>query len=390
MYRTSLSSQHGGALLISIAIMLMLSVVAIMAVNRSTSDLVLSHNVSDMDAAFYVAEAGAKRAFVDINVANDWRDGYADESFGGGTYTVVLIDSAITAGLDDTVIIRSEGYVREIEAWVELWTAPEYYHPFTWGMFAGSGINFDQATCTDSYNSDSGSYFETVLEEGGSIGTNGDISTSKLVTIGGDASTAIGGSITLGTGSVVLGDTSTTMDSVILDIIPKEEYDWAEANSEVISGMSGFDYTYDPVTKSLTTMADGNVVLQSGVYFFSSITLAQSSDILLAPDAQVTIYVTGNITLGQYSTINEGGFPSGLQIYSQGDSLQFDQYNVFCAAFYGPNATIQYDQTTEVYGSLVADYIQLDSGACFHYDRDLAKVKHNTTGRMLEVAWREL
>ena len=85
--------------------------------------------------------------------------------------------------------------IKEAEAWIELWTAPEYYYPFTWGMFAGSGLNFDQSTCTDSYNSDSGTYFETLLKDEGTIGTNGTITTSKLVTIGGDAYTAIGGSI---------------------------------------------------------------------------------------------------------------------------------------------------------------------------------------------------
>jgi hypothetical protein len=210
------------------------------------------------------------------------------------------------------------------------------------------------------------------------------------VTIGGDAETAIGGTIDLGTGSIVLGDTSTTRDSVDLDIIPQEEFDWAMANSDVLSGMSGFDYTYDSGTKTLTTEAGGTIVLQSGVYFFSTIDLAKNSEIILAPSAKVTIYITGDITFGQYSTVNVGGAPGALQVYSQYGSLQFDQYNTFYGAFYGPNAVIQYDQTTEVYGSLVADYIQLDSGACFHYDRDLANIKHNTTGRMLEIAWREL
>ena len=386
----SLKSERGGALMIAVAIMLMLSVIAIMAVDRSTTDMALSHNVSGADAAFYVAQAGGKRAFVAVNTDNEWRDGYNNEPFGNGLYTVVMIDSSSQPALDDTVVIRSEGAVHEIQSWVELWTAPEYYHPFTWGMFAGSGINFDASTCTDSYNSDSGSYFETWLQDGGSIGTNGDITTSKLVTIGGDASTAIGGSITLGLGSLVTGDTTTAMDSVNLDIIPQEEFDWAEANSEALSGMSGFDYTFDPVTKSLTTDAGGNIVLQSGVYFFSSITLAQSSEIILAPSANVTIYVTGDIVFGQSSSANDGGTPSALQVYSQGSTLQFDQDNAFYGAFYGPNATIQYDQTTEVYGSLVADFIQLDKGACFHYDRDLAKVKHNKTGKMIEIAWREI
>lgn len=390
MLGTRLTSQRGGALMIALAIMFMLAVIAITAVDRASMDVVLSHNMSNQNAAFYVAEAGARRAFVEINANNDWRDGYVNELFGDGMYTVIMVDSSSELALDDTVIIRAEATVIEVEAWLELWTAPEYYYPFTYGMFAGNGLSFDQGTCTDSYNSDSGSYFETVLDEEGSIGTNGTITTSKLVTIGGDASTATGGSITLGVGSSVLGDTTTAMDSVYLDIIPQEEYDWAEANSDAISGMYGFDYTYDPVTKTLTTESSGNVVLQSGVYFFSSITMAKESEIILAPNAKVTIYIIGDIIFGQGSKVNDGGAPGALQVYSQHGSLQFDQYNSFYGAFYGPEAVIQYDQTTEVYGSLVGDFIQLDGGACFHYDRNLAYLTHNTTGRMLEIAWREI
>lgn len=385
-----LQSEGGGALLIALALMAMLALVSIMALDRANTDMALSHNVSSHDAAFYIAEAGAKRAFVDINADNDWRDGYTDEPFVNGTYSVALIDTATDGTLDDTVIIRAEGVNIDAACHVELWTAPEYYHPFTYGMFAGNGLNFDQSTCTDSYNSDSGTYFETWLQDEGSIGTNGTITTSKLVTIGGDATTAIGGSIDLGLGSSVLGDTSTSMDSVKLDIIPQEEYDWARDNSDAISGMSGFDYTYDGGTKTLATEAGGSVVLQSGIYFFSTIDLAQSSSIVLAPSAKVTIYITGDIVFGQGSTVNDEGMPGNLQVYSQFGSLQFDQDNAFYGSFYGPNAVIQYDQTTDVYGSLVADYIQLDAGACFHYDRDLAKITHNKTGRMLEIAWREL
>lgn len=124
--KNRLHSERGSALLITLALLAMLALISLMAVDRSNTDVVLSHNVSNMDAAFYIAQAGAKRAFVDINIANDWRDGYASESFGGGVYTVVLTDSTSRVELDDTVIIRSEGMIREAEAWIELWTAPEY------------------------------------------------------------------------------------------------------------------------------------------------------------------------------------------------------------------------------------------------------------------------
>ncbi|MBI5266274.1 MAG: hypothetical protein HY851_03475, partial [candidate division Zixibacteria bacterium] len=121
---------------------------------------------------------------------------------------------------------------------------------------------------------------------------------------------------------------------------------------------------------------------------FSTMTLGKNSSVVLAPGANVTIYMGGDIQYGQYSYINDGGVPNKLQVYSQG-SLKFNQGCSFYGTFYGPNGDIQYDQTTNVYGSIVSKTIKLDAGACFHYDRSLSRVRHGVTGRMLAVAWKQ-
>lgn len=388
--RQVLQSQRGSALLITLCLVGMLSLLAVLAVDNSNTDMELTFNRANADGALYIAEAGAKRAFLVLNDTNSWRGGFNNIPFSDGRYSVRLIDSAVVAALDDTVIIRSAADLNEAEGGVELWTVPEYIYPWSHAMFAEGWINFDKGTCTDSYNSDSGSYAATVLQEDGSIGTNGSITGSKLVDVGGDAFTAKGGNITLGPGSAIHGDSSTTKDSVSLDAVPDSEYSWAEANSAAPLGLSGTGYSYNNGNKALTLGTGANLQLQSGVYYFSSIDLSQSANITLAPGASVMIYVTGDIHLGQYSTINAGGAPSDMLVFSKGTSLQFDQGNVFNGAYYGPNAHVQYDQTTSVFGSLVANTIKLDADACFHYDRNLAKVKHNTTGAMLLAAWNEL
>jgi len=387
--RVQIDTEHGSALLIALVLVAMVSLIGIMAVNNSATDVDLSYNQAHMEKAFYAAEAGAKQSFLDINEDNAWRSGYTSVSLGQGAFSVAVIDSVGQAALSDTVILRSTGEILGSSATVELWTKPEYLYPFKFGLFADKGITLDKNACSDSFNSDSGSYADTYLDEDGSLGTNADIIGSKDLTIGGDIFTATGGSITVGPGTVISGDTSTTRDSVYLDIIPDSEYDWAIANSNAPLGISGSDFTYNPGLKTLTLGASGEAVLQSGVYYFDAITAGQDSKITLAPGAQVTIYVNGDITLGQNSTVNSGGNPVAFQVYSRGSSLQFDQGNEWYGTFFGPNADIQYDQTTEVYGSLVGGSIQLDQGACFHYDRNLSKIPHGTTGRMLQVAWNE-
>lgn len=382
--------EKGSAILIAMALIAMLTAVAIMSVNRSNTDMEMSYNQLHEEMAFYLAEAGMERAVFEINQDNAWRTGYNKLALEGGYYTVHIIDSTADSTLVDTVILDGEGSYNSTMAKMESWLVPVYNYPYKYGMFAGDSLNFDKNTCIDSYNSDSGTYAATQITKDGDIGTNGNIMTSTGVTIGGDAKTAEGGTITLGAGSKVLGDTSTTQDSVNLTIIPQSEYDWAESVSGAPAGLSGTGYTYNPGTKTLTTGASGSVILQSGTYFFSSITLGKLSNIALAPGADVTIYVTGDVLLGQYSNVNVGGNPLDLQIFSQNGSLDFSQYNNFYGTFYGPNGHIQFDQTTNVYGSVVGKSIKLDQGACFHYDRSLSRVKHRTTGEMLVVAWRQI
>ncbi len=385
-----IQNEKGSAILIVMALVAMLTGVAIMSVDRSNTDLELSYNQLHEEMAFYLAEAGIERAVYEINKDNGWRAGYDKLALEGGYYTIKVSDSTADSSLIDTVILAGEGIYNTSTTKLESWLVPVYNYPYKYGMFAGDSLNFDKNTCIDSYSSDSGTYAATQITKDGDIGTNGNIMTSTGVTIGGDAKTAEGGTITLGAGSKVLGDTSTTQDSVKLAIIPDSEYDWAKSVSSAPAGLSGAGYTYNAGTKTLTTGASGSVILQSGTYYFSSITLGKLSNIVLAPGADVTIYVTGDVLLGQYSNVNIGGNPLDLQIFSQKGSLGFSQYNNFYGTFYGPNGHIQFDQTTNVYGSVVGKSIKLNQGACFHYDRSLSRVRHRTTGEMLVVAWRQI
>lgn len=382
-------SQSGSALLIALLLVGLLSILGIMASDNSNTEMTMSYNESNHQSSFYVAEAGAKRAFLALNANYKWRGGYADQPFGEGTFSVTFRDSLAAPALNDTVIINSWGLVKEAEAGVELWTVPEYYYPFKYGLFAGQSILIDQNVRTDSYASDSGTYATTLLQSDGDIGSNGTIAVGKNASVGGDASTAIGGTLTIAKPGQVLGDTSTTKDSVKLDIIPQSEYDWAKTVSNVPGGLSGVGFTYDAGSKALTTANNAIVTLQSGVYYFSSIDLAQHANIVLAPGAQVTIYMDGDVTFGVNSTVNNLGTPSNLQMYSKIGALKFYQQNSFYGMFYGPKASIEWDQTTMVYGSLVGANIHVDQFGRFHYDRSLSRVKHGVTGKMLMVAWRQ-
>ena len=383
-----LQNNKGSALLIALALMLLVAAVGIITVDSANTDIELSYNQLHEEQAFYVAEAGAKQALWQLNDSCAWRAGYSSHSFGDGEYAVSLTDSIDDTTLFDTVLIRSTGEVEGSRTTVTLTTVPVYIYPFRYAMFADAGIVLDRETCTDSYDSDSGSYAATAIDSLGDIGSNGTVTSSQLVEFGGSVSVATPGGISLGA-SNTFTDTTSTADSVQLDPISTDEMAWARSNSVAQTGLTGTDFTYNNGTKALTSGSDATITLASGVYYFSSITLGQNTAVNLAPGAKVKIYVAGDILFNQGSTMTTNGVPSDLLVYSTGSMLKFAQGNTFTGAFYGPDAHIQYDQTTQLFGALVGNTIKLDRYACFHYDRSLARVTHGTTGEMIAVAWGE-
>jgi hypothetical protein len=58
-----------------------------------------------------MAEAGLNDALAQLRRDPGWRAGYADKPFGGGSYTVVVDGSAVTA-----TALTSRGFVAKVQA----------------------------------------------------------------------------------------------------------------------------------------------------------------------------------------------------------------------------------------------------------------------------------
>ena len=385
----SLTNNRGSALIITLAVMAMLTVVAIMALNRSTTDVELSYNQLHDEKAFYTAEAGIERARAILENDRAWDSGFVNAALGSGSYTVTVINSTTMPALDDTILVRATGTYDGAEASVEAWLAPEMYHPFEFALFADAHFIMENSACTDSYNSDSGSYGATLDHTGAAVGSNGTLFLDNIASIGGDALSAVEDGITIDNMATVRGDTITGVDPQDIDIIPDEEYVWAEANSIASTGLSG-TYTYDPTDYSLDIGAQEDAILASGVYYFSDITLGQNGTIALEPGAEVIIFMTGDLDLGNSSTFNEDGTPAQLIIYSSGDLLTLGQNTSLTAAFYGPDAAFTLENYCDFFGAVVSNTIEFKNNVCFHYDRYLSQIEKGETGSLLVVAWREI
>ena len=379
-------NSKGSALLIALALMLLVAAVAIIGVEEASTDIELSYNQIHEEQAFYVAESGAIRAFALLNTDSSWRAGFTEEPFGEGAFTVTLRDSSDEAGLNDTVIIRSRALVDGCRSTVEFTLVPDLVNLFAYAMFAEHLLEIKNSFVTDSYNSDSGKYAATQLDEGGDVGSNGNISINLGAQIGGDVSTSLSGGADVHLGATVTGTVSDTSPEIDLPSIPDEEFAWAESVSEAKTGLSGA-CTYKASTQELD--ATGPFTLESGVYYFSSITLRNSASLKLAPGAEVTIYVTGDININNSAEINVGGDCGDLVFYSRGDLYLKNSGNIR-AVFYNPDGTADLRNTGEFFGSIVANDIIAHNSANFHYDRSLAEIQRKGEDNYDLVAWCEL
>ncbi len=380
--------EKGSAILIVMGLLAMLTAVAIMSVDRSNTDMELSSNQLQEERAFYLAEAGLERALVDINKDCKWRAGYYKQTLEGGNYTIEVIDSTARPGLLDTVVLEGEGIYYTTLANVEAWIAPIYYKPFVFAAYGDDSVKLYNHGCTDSYNSDSGTYATTQLNEGGDVGSNGSISTKNISTVNGGAQTSDTGGITIQNPSKITGDTTSTAPVFDNSAVSDDEFAWGQANSIAPGGFSG-KFTYVPGTKALSLGTSDTLTLASGVYYLSSISIANKSVIKLAPGAKVTIYMTGNLTMNQLSSVNKGGVPANLIVYSKGSAFTMGQNTTFVGGFWGANANVTLQQSASLYGSVAAKSTYIANFSCVHFDRSLLKYQTKKIKYMPMVAWRQ-
>ncbi len=388
LQKSAFGNNRGAALFIAIALIIALSAIAVMVVDRADTDVELSYNQMHSEQAFYLAEAGYEHALLELVADYNWRTGFDSIGLGTGAYRVFVTDSLVTPALAETVFVVAQAMAQDGRAEINAWMRRADIYPFEWAMFSQDSTILEQSTCTDSYNSDSGSYAATVTTDDGDVGSNGNITIGKFANIGGDVKTSSDTGLNIHATANLTGDTATGEDPVYIDTLTDAEFAWAESVNAAPPGLSG-SYSYNPATDAVSIGAFDTLTLANGVYYFSTIDFGQEAVLQVDPGAEVTIYMTDNITFAQDVDVNKNGSPADLQFYSKGTELNLNQNVEFYAGFYGPNAAIAIDQTAQVYGSVLGSSVNLEQGACFHFDRDLRKVVRPASGLIETVAWKE-
>ena len=156
---------------------------------------------------------------------------------------------------------------------------------------------------------------------------------------------------------------------------------------------SGWGLTSAGAATNVVTIAGNCVILatnNSGAY---TVNLGGNASIQVASGGQLQIFTNGHIEAAGNGMANGNLSPATMKIYgthttAAGQTIRFVGNAASTAAVYAPNATFQLKGNGSLSGAVVANSINLNGNAAFHYDEALGNVSSGNPFGI--VRWREL
>ena len=259
-------------------------------------------------------------------------------------------------------------------------------------------------TLVDGYNSLDALDADSDVDIGTQSTSDASIILNKGVTVEGDVIVGIGGNpdtVIKDLGATTGGQYSATQNDPLPEIAPpalpnKAAAITAQDKTITLTPADSGVYTSIELKNGsapgLLEITGGEVTLR----ITGDISLGQSCEIIVRNGASLIIYADGNIACGNNSNINTENPPeaaSTLQLYATGEGQQsFDlkAKSEFTGVIYAPNANVQLNAGGDAYGSIVANTFEFKSGGNYHYDEALRKVETDDQGaRFVVKRWRE-
>jgi hypothetical protein len=411
--RRGVDGERGFVLLGVLLFSTVLLILGIFGTSTARTELRIAHNDMLHKQAMAAAEAGISHAFVLLG--QDFSDGFDDDlstdGTGGGLtalgslvtrdgqrfrfhdfgahsgdgYYVRVLDNYDetpdnrTTDNDWRIRLVSRGEVGEAQSIVEAVVLGQSLFP-PYGLYGDTGVDVSGGSTVDSYDAGAGPYPNGPGNHG-SVGSNGDIEINGSgSTVNGDATAA--GTVDPGSGTVT-GDTLEGADPRPLPAVPVCGPPYSDG-----TGITGGSYS--ATTGELVTQGRGrpsDIVLASGTYCFSSITLGAGRTLTIS--GTVRIFLTGASDLSGGSLVNPGN-PRDLVILSSysgtGDGITLSGGSGANAGIYAPQTDVKITGNGEFSGGVVGKTVSVPGGARFHFDEQLTTLP----GLRIElVNWRE-
>ena len=412
-------TERGAALIIAILVTLAMLIVAMPFLTKLSGQYRSTEKTYRQLAALNLAEAGVERAIWELNHGNiaNWE---GDENLktltissfqasGGTDVGGIVIE--VSEHDSDSPVIQSRGRVphigtatldKTIRVQLEVSGGRSL---FDFGIFGDEGVEMAGNAQTDSYDSREGEYGENNVGDQGDTGTNAshysclflrnnaDIYGDAIVGPGADPVSVI---VTQNNSGISGEQTALEEEKELPTVSPPEGLPWRGAysighNDEDTIEESG-EYT------SFILQSNSKVTITADVTLYISGEFSMESNTQLEIDNGVTliIYLGGTFSQRSNSQINNlSQDPTKLQIYGTEyftPTMTWRSNSSFYGAVYVPEATVHYDSNADFFGSVVANYVEVDSNAGLHYDLalgSLASVYSGESNSYRVKSWQE-
>jgi hypothetical protein len=363
-----------------------------------------------------VMEAGVEEAMAQIHAcgnstnlsSNSWTystNGYYQKTrFVGtdGSYCLIQIQpvsppviySTAHVAIPGTASLASTNYItREVKV------TTKTQQPGAGGVIAKGSISLSGGAYIDSFDSSIAPY------QSGVHGTNamaltdstasGAISLSAGAKLYGIAVTGPGGSVS---GGGITGGTLSDANVQINDVgAPNTTNGWTTGLSSGTN--SGTNYTYllsYAKCSYLSLTSPGNLTVAAGqslgifgpcTLWVSNLTVSTTGFIYLAPNASLTLYVSGTMDVSGGGIVNMSGYSANLTVYGLPtcSKITYSGSASFVGTVDAPEADITYSGTAAAYGSFTGNSFNDSGGAAVHYDQSLG-----AAASLIAATWNEL
>jgi len=153
----------------------------------------------------------------------------------------------------------------------------------------------------------------------------------------------------------------------------------------------GIGTNIDLASNKTLRITDSVVLLFNNHAGVPTIHTDSNANIAVTPGKSVEVYTQGDITMDSNNSINIGNEARHFLIYGTSTTTQritLSSNVVIYGCIYAPNAAFQIDSNCRLYGAIIADTIQMDSNAEFHYDEALGNFGGRGGFRVNQ--WKEL
>jgi hypothetical protein len=146
--------QRGFVMIICIMMIFMLSLVGVLSITNSKSEMDLAGNLRKSTAAFYIADAGSEKALAMLMNDAGWRQGFRDEALGNGLFNVSVADSSSIPSLRDKIMVTSYGQCQESQAGIRMIVGPARPHRlYDHALYAGNFSEYDPEADSQTWRS---------------------------------------------------------------------------------------------------------------------------------------------------------------------------------------------------------------------------------------------